>query len=268
MMKNSMMCVVLLLLAQGIAAASPPCGCFFSDDDSVTQTSRATLNVYSSLPGVRVFVDTLAVGPVPLESCAIDTGKHILHFIHPDGNRWLYPAITETIVVHPMEHIERTVHFSELYLLASEPYGATVQWNDSILGQTPLRISLPSSPSVITMIKEGFQKETIPLSSDMHEVHAVLQPLPGATGSSSSLYLGREQSKSSLPLYLTTGATVLAGATAAYFKIKADNSYHDYLKNGDQSSLDRVHTFDTISGVSLVVGEVNLLMLTYFLLSR
>jgi len=269
MMKRNLVCVIVLLMLSVVAGASPLIDDICLDGDSVTtQPARATLSIRTSLEGVRVYVDTLAMGTAPLESVSIDTGQHILHYVHPDGNRWLYPAVTETLFVHPSEHIERTASFQKLYSVTSEPYGATIQWNDSILGQTPLRIPLPSSNSMITITKDGFHAETIPLVSDVHEVHVALHPLEGEMGPSASLYLSHEQSKSSMPLYLATGATVLTGAAAAYFKIKADNSYRDYLRNGGQPSLDQVHKFDTLSGVSLAICEVNLLVLTYFLLSR
>ena len=269
MIKISCSNLIFLLLLSTAAGALPSIdGLSSCDDSAATQFSHALLTVRSSLPGVRVFIDTFALGTVPLDTVAIDTGGHILHFVHPDGNQWLYPAMTETLIVHPSEHIERTVHFMELYSVTSEPYGATVQWNDSVLGQTPLRIPLPSSHPVIMLSKDGFQKETVPLSSDVRNMHVVLHPLTGGMGSASSLYLTQQQSKNSMPLYLATGATVLTGAAAAYFKIKADNAYLDFRRNGDQSSLDQVHKFDTLSGVSLVVSELNLLLLTYLLLSR
>jgi hypothetical protein len=269
MMKNNFVIQLFLLLTYTCVGASQSTDTMSSSINSLQMiNSRATLSVHASLSGVHVYVDTFSIGTVPIESIAIDTGKHILHFIHPDGNRWLYPAITETLLIHPTEHIQRIIHFPEQYFITSEPYGATVQWNDSILGQTPLRISLPSSLPVIMITKGGFQTETIPLSSDVHEVHVLLHTLQGEAGATSSMYLGSERSKSPMPLYLTTGATILTGAAAAYFKIKADNSYLDYRQNGDQSSLDSVHKFDALSGVSLAVCEVNLLLLTYLLFSR
>ena len=71
-----------------------------------------------------------------------------------------------------------------------------------------------------------------------------------------------------LPMYLTSSAAVLSGAVAAYFKLKADNLYKDYDRTGDQSVLDKVKTYDTISGVALGVCEINLGLLTYILLSK
>ncbi|MBI3189020.1 MAG: PEGA domain-containing protein [Ignavibacteriales bacterium] len=71
-----------------------------------------------------------------------------------------------------------------------------------------------------------------------------------------------------LPMYLTASGAVLSGAVAAYFKLKADNLYKDYDRTGDQSVLDKVKTYDTISGIALGVCEINLGLLTYILLSK
>ncbi len=73
---------------------------------------------------------------------------------------------------------------------------------------------------------------------------------------------------STVPLYLTTAGAIVCGSLAAYFKLQADKEYDDYQYTGDQESLKRVKRNDTISGIALVACEINLVALTYLLLSR
>ncbi len=71
-----------------------------------------------------------------------------------------------------------------------------------------------------------------------------------------------------LPVYLTTAGAVLSGAAAAYFKVQADNHYNSYLYSGDQQLLDKVKREDIAAGIALAVCQINLVTLTYLLLSR
>ena len=235
--------------------------------DTSLQSMRAMISVQAALPGVRVYVDSQYVGTTPFDSIRIADGIHILRFIHPQAKRWVNEAITETVSVHPGEFLIRKVVFPDFLFVTSEPSGATVRAYDRMLGETPLSLRSSDAPTFITISKDGFQEATVPAATT---VDVSLQPLVGTALAASAIspFLSTNDTKTSLPIYLTTAAAVISGTAAAYFKIKADNAYSDYRQNGDQASLDRVHRNDTFSGVGLVACEVNLLALTYFLFSR
>ncbi|TAK66287.1 MAG: PEGA domain-containing protein [Bacteroidetes bacterium] len=91
--------------------------------------------------------------------------------------------------------------------------------------------------------------------------HDSLSAIPG-------LALEGKTVPSATPLYLTTAGAVVSGAVAVYFKLQADEYYQDYQNTGDEAVLDKVKTNDTISGIALGVCELNLVALTYLLLSR
>jgi hypothetical protein len=228
---------------------------------------RATLSVHSGIPGVKVYSDTTFLGVTPVDGAKIDSGMHVLRFLHPDSRLWLQPAIVESVKVHPGEHIVRIANFPVLYHLSSEPYGATVRLRDSIAGQTPLDLSLQSEKTFVTLSMDGFDDETVPLTGETREVHVLLHSRTGNPADANG-YLSVEKSKSSFPLYVTTGATVVTGIAAAYWKIKADNYYHEYRLTGDASSLDRTRRLDVVSGIFLAASEFSLITLTYFLLSK
>jgi hypothetical protein len=71
-----------------------------------------------------------------------------------------------------------------------------------------------------------------------------------------------------LKLYVAGAATIIAGATSAYFKLKADNRYSDYIRTGNATSLAEVDRLDTAAGVALAATQISLGLFTYFLLSE
>ena len=59
------------------------------------------------------------------------------------------------------------------------------------------------------------------------------------------------------------GTVTVLGATAAYFKLKADNRYDDYLLTKDKSTLDEVDRLDVYSGVAFGLLQINFGYLVY-----
>lgn len=62
------------------------------------------------------------------------------------------------------------------------------------------------------------------------------------------------------------GSFVALGATAAYFKIKADKRFKEYKTTNNQSLLDDTNRYDTFGGIAFVLMEVNLGVLIYYFL--
>lgn len=59
------------------------------------------------------------------------------------------------------------------------------------------------------------------------------------------------------------GSAAVFGGIAAYFKIKADRKYDDYLLSQNQSSLDEVNRLDLYSGISFGLLQINFGYLIY-----
>jgi len=161
--------------------------------------------------------------------------------------------------------IEKQMRYPRRAFIASDPYGAEISDGDKVVGLTPLAVSLHGSPRSFTLSKTGYQDLVFYASSD---TFFNLVPLNGAMNSVQSPYLSQPATKDILPVYLTAAAAVLAGASAAYFKIKADNFSTDYTNTGNNADLSRIHHNDTLAGISLVICQVNLLGLAYLLFSR
>lgn len=59
------------------------------------------------------------------------------------------------------------------------------------------------------------------------------------------------------------GSAAVLGGISAYFKIKADKKYDDYLNTKKQSTLDEVDRLDLISGISFGLLQINFGYLIY-----
>jgi hypothetical protein len=260
--------LVLALHSSLLASSCIPDTARAADTSAAVPAQAAILEVRTERPGVRVYADTAYLGTTPFAPVRISEGITIVHYVPPETRSWLNPAVIETLTVHAGEHLVRAVTFPFIYHVTSEPYGATVRYDGAVLGLTPLDLRLPSALALVTISKEGYQEESIPLTGDQREAHVMLHAREVEPSTQPSAYLSGEQSKSTLPIYITTGAAVLTGAAAAYFKIKADNYYDNYRLTGDEGSLSQVRRLDVASGITLAASELSLFTLTYFLLSR
>jgi len=256
------------LIAGSGRSAAAPADSIRASADTFQPHGSATLTVQSQLPGVRVVFDSIGLGNTPLEHVPIDTGTHVVFFVHPDDRSWFHPTIRETLTVSNGDRIERTAAFPPVYHITSEPYGADVRARDSLVGTTPMILTIGHPNEFVAIAKRGFTATRVALQPTDGEVHVDLQSVPGGGSTQPSMYLSTQHSRNSLPIYLTTGASVLAGATAAYFKIKADRYYSNYQNSNDPAALDRTKKFDVFSGVALAVSQINFVALAYLLLSR
>lgn len=243
----------------GMLHASPAC----ASDGSGT----GRLSVTGSGGEFIVRVDSVTIGQTPIRDAIIDTGRHLLTCI-PTTRRWTDLAIVETLFVVADTGIERNVYLRRMMQISSEPAGADIVAGDSLIGVTPLFIEHVPGGATLRLSKEGYTAATIVPGMVSDQFHVVLIPDgtdPGSAMTAPALAAG-ESSMSSI--YITTAATVVAGVSAAYFKIKADGYYSDYLRSGDQSAVDNVRRYDVAAGISLAVSQIGMGVLTYLLLSR
>ncbi len=162
-----------------------------------------------------------------------------------------------------------------------------------LIGETPLdSVSINSGAHILRFVQPDSRSwfhvplvETVSVSVEEHLFRKVAIPRamfsPHAmlihanekiTNDSGSILPSRALANglpsNNIPLYLTSSAAVLSGAVAAYFKIQADNMYDEFERTGDQSALDKVKRYDTVSGIALGVCEINIGLLAYILLSK
>jgi len=232
-----------------------------------TGDSTATLTVTSPGRSIDIYDGTRWIGATPLMQSPLDTGRHILRFgVHHNGT-WMDLLLAETLSVSSGAHVERIITLPSPRRITSEPSGASVYAGDSLLGVTPALVSLNRNPGMLRFVRDGYIDATIPVADGDAEIHAALTMNAGAVPEANTILAGYNE-RSNTTLYLSGGVAVLSGVAAAYWKIKADELYDGYRRTGDASSLGRMRSMDTASGVSLVVSQIGLSVFTYLLLTR
>ena len=68
---------------------------------------------------------------------------------------------------------------------------------------------------------------------------------------------------SSSTFKILIGSAAVLGSVAAYFKIKADRKYDDYLQTKNRSTLDEVDRLDLYSGIAFGLLQINFGYLIY-----
>jgi hypothetical protein len=261
-MKNTL--TLGLLLASGFA-------CALADEQSIGESADSLgvgvpVTIQCNIDGARVYLDSDSVGTTPLTLSSVAPGKHALKLVPPDVENWLSEPMVDTLDVSGTAPIAARFSFEQKYLVLSTPSQASVFVGDSLMGTTPLVVKT-ASPS-ITLRLPGFEEVTLPTANAKRGILSADLKRIWQTTAEESIFKDSEENGSSLRLYLTGATTILAGATSAYFKVKADNTYSQYVRTGDPNQLAEVNRLDTAAGIALAVTQISLGIFTYFILSE
>lgn len=223
----------------------------------------APVTIKTDIEGAWVFVDGDSAGVTPL-TVSLEPGGHYIRIIPPDVENWLSLPVTDSISV--VAASPQTLQYSVTpnILILSSPSGAEVYARDSLIGTTPLVVKNGMS---LRLHKPGYEEKTVEAANAPRGVLSFPLKKVWQSGTEESTFKDTEEKHSPLRLYLTGAATILAGATTAYFKVKADNTYGNYLQTGELHSLSETNRFDTAAGISLAATELSLGLFTYFMLS-
>lgn len=230
--------------------------------------AHGTLNVASNVTKARVFVDSMLVGLTPLEHVPVSPGNHTICIIAGDDRSWIAHQVCQEVHVAAGEEIRLMLDVLRSIQVTSEPYGATIVYRDSVLGETPFIFTTHARHGMITISKVGYESLPLTFDSSSTLLHCSLVSRRGLGDDVATLYIHKEESRTVLPVIITASSAVVTGIAAAYFKIRADNLYHDYTSSRNPEQLDRIRQLDLASGLALGASQLSLMLLTYFLLSR
>jgi hypothetical protein len=268
-MKAILVVLTLVLLAGSGASAQDSSG---SVEAAIRMDTGTSITIHTDVDSALIFLDSLRIGRSPLTVQDLEPGIHWVKVVHPDVTNWLTESIFDTIHVKAGEERILRYAFGLRHLLLSVPSGVDVIIGDSVSGTTPFILALSSRDSTpsIRLWKQGYDTATVTLSSGMRgmattTLKKVWDPgLEEGSVDGSSMQEGRGL----LRLYVTGAAAVLAGAAAAYFKIKADEKNGQYLENPTPSLRSEMRRLDTASAVCLTATQIGFGLLTYFLLTE
>jgi hypothetical protein len=239
-----------------------------SAQEELGKAHFAHLTVTSNVDGAVVYVDSVSIGTIPLKDYPVAVGAHRVCVAVPHERSWHRSTICTDIAATADTVIGLVLNFPHTLQITSTPYGATILFGDSIVGETPMFLDSDVQRGIITLHKEGFESKLVPFDSSTSIMNVMLVPRGTGMDRRTVDYLARGDSENLLPVVVAGASAVVSGAVAAYFKLRADNFYGDYQRTGDGGTLERVKRLDVASGISLAVSQINLAMLTYFLLSQ
>jgi|YelNatPaOPRAMG01_1025707.scaffolds.fasta_scaffold00404_13 hypothetical protein len=154
------------------------------------------------------------------------------------------------------------------YIISSPP-GAEVYLGDRLMGRTPLSIDIDTVRDGLIILRHSGCKDYV-ISSGSIKEGLVMVNMKKNGDFDVAQGEKKETSIFGVPVQLISAVGVVSGAAAAYFKINADKMFSNYQSqafNGhyDGQLLKRVNQYDRYSATSLVVMEVCVAALVYYL---
>lgn len=173
--------------------------------------------------------------------------------------KWGARIIHDTLVINNCDTSINLSYFFDINQkvhINTTPSNAEVFYKDSLLGYTPLELA--SDLSRIDIKKNMYESKEINIDRTTKKIDLNLN------------YLGRvkQTSFSRTNLFkVLVGSAVALGATAAYFKLKADDNFDKYNSTNDKKYMDNTDRYDLISGVAFGVLQINFGVLIYYFLN-
>lgn len=171
-----------------------------------------------------------------------------------------------------------------LLIVTSRPDSAEVFIDSISAGMTPCSTVIsPSIPHAVLVLQspanawltDAVQETVMAAPGDTLRRHVTFRPLP-LTGAPAARPFSEalDVTGASLlrpprwRLYLSGGGALLAGATAAYLKGKADDKHAEFLATRDPAAASSRDRYDTSSTLFLIASEVGFGLFLAFLLAE
>lgn len=213
------------------------------------------LKINSDISEVNIYLNDSLVstdGKIELE---IQDGEYIVR-AEEFSDRWNTKSFFDTIKLSGCENRAINYSFNPKTVLETIPTDAYVFSNDSLIGFTPLKV--PNKFRELRISKPGFIEkkifiEDIPVQIVKLDFNGVIKSEP---------FVNTTMFK------VLTGSALVLGAVTAYFKLKADDKFDEYRFSGDKKFLDETNRYDTISGISLALFQINFGYIIYRFLAE
>ncbi len=218
---------------------------------SVFPQKSYSISVKTNSGKAMIFIDGEFAGNHSVDT-EIAGGFHEV-FVTQRGRAWNAEKFIDTVLVNQNNSvIELNYEFSKLFFVNSIPQNCKVMNNESLLAYTPTIIA--SKYDSLTLSKKNHIPVTLKFS-DIPEVSTVKLDFSG---------VAKKEHFVDTPWFkVLIGSAVALGATAAYYKIQADQKYDKYNETHDRSLLDDIDRLDLYSGIAFGLLQVNFGYLIY-----
>ncbi|MBI4417277.1 MAG: PEGA domain-containing protein [Ignavibacteriales bacterium] len=227
------------------------------------------LTVLSEPPGAEVYLDSVHIGATPVRSVEVREGSHDIRVAFPSLLQWNAHLRTDSVHIREGEEISVEFEFGSVFNVHTMPSGATVYYQDRILGTTPLyHRSSESLRSALRIRKEGYEDLLVEPAASGKIWRLKSPDHSGLPEADLMVESSVERGGTRLATYIAAGSMVVSGVAAAYFKQQADYRFNLYASTRSDRHLNATRRYDSYSGVALVFTEVSFAVLAYLLLSE
>lgn len=211
------------------------------------------VKIVTEKPDAAIYVDNQPAG-VGSVSIKLSGGKHIVSILE-SPIIWNGIMVADTIYVD--ENSARAFNYKlpAAALINSNPQDALVNINNKFAGYTPVRIYC-FEDDVITVSRKGGERQFYGVKDKINvNFHVMSERL-------------KKEFPETTEFKLLIASSVLLGGIAAYFKLRADNLYDDYVSTGDNTLYEKVNRYDIYSGMAFGLLQINFGYLFYKLLTE
>ncbi|MEM6785110.1 MAG: hypothetical protein AAF624_15425 [Bacteroidota bacterium] len=228
---------------------------------------RGYVRVETNAPDATLYVNgepSVITGGV----LALPPGTVAMLLLAGEADTWDARRATATVGVVPGDTVEVALRVPVRYRITSVPYGAVVvheapDGTRHALGTTPLTLDKTTPlAGVLHVEKDGYAaQELVPGATVTNEQSVLLRPLRAEDGAE---VIGLGEAQSSRWIDIAAGTLALVGgATAVYFKLRADDVDDRYRdpsspERGDPALRDEAQRLDTYAAVGLGAMQVGL----------
>ncbi len=228
-----------------------------------------TISVLSNPEGAFVYLDSTLIGKTPIKNFEPVGNTFLLKVINPVSlRRWEDQNYQSELNLTSDTTI--FIKFDLYYFFSTNPFNANVIYHDSIIGVTPLRyFSREKLSGNIIFKKEKYINRIFDLKNYNFETGYSVNLEPLENNSNNIVFKNRSTEFKTKRSYLMVGtfgaATLLSAYTTIILKNKANDSYDKYLISNNSAELDDANRKDIYSAITLVIMQVALAGVIYFL---
>ncbi len=244
-----------------------------SDTLLVSDKKMFQLNVYSNQNNADIYIDSVYAGKTPLEGYKLTEGLHTLKLINPGHKAgWRNDNAGKELLL--VSDTTLNINFRFYYSFNSDPFNAEIIKDDTVFGKTPFRIFTEKElTGSIIFRKKNFSDLIFDMKNYSFETGAniTLMPLNLNSRKITDNYASKNKStqfKTDRNLFAILGlgaAAVTGGVLSLNYKSKANENYDNYLATGNTVSLNEANKNDRGFIISLVLMQMAVGGLIYFL---
>lgn len=219
------------------------------------QDCHNTLKIISDISEVNVLINDSLVSTSGILELELEDGSYSITAVE-NSEKWNPITFNDTLVLSGCETKIVNYNFTSGILLETIPSDVYVYSDETLIGYTPLKV--PKNIQELKLSKPGYIEKKILL--DENPIQIVKLDFNGKIKS--------EPFVNTTLFKVLTGSAIALGAITAYYKLKADDKFDEYRFSGNKKFLDETNKYDTISGISLALFQINFGYIIYRFLAE